>query len=213
MKIEFILASGSPRRKSLLNDAGLEFKVIVPEIIEKVLPNELPEAYVNRNSDEKAQAILTKYKSINKQPILILAADTIVVLAGEILEKPESENDAMGMLSKLSASTHQVLTGYSVVLSSGGQVVQRHFIERTNVTFKSLSDLEIKRYVETGEPMDKAGAYAAQGVGAYMIESIDGSYTNVIGLPISQVFSNIEVVLNQIDGVSYEQLPFLYSQK
>lgn len=182
MNAQFILASGSPRRKDLLASVGYSFQVIPADIDEASLADESPERYVLRLAEEKASVI--------KETLPIVAADTTVVLEKKIFGKPRDEKEAAEMLKALQGRTHEVFTG--VALSVEGKV--RTILERTAVTFRPLNESEINHYVSSGEPLDKAGAYAAQGYGASFITRIDGSYTNVVGLPLAQTV----VLLNEI---------------
>jgi septum formation protein len=181
-----ILASASPRRRELLTQAGLTFRVLPADIDETPLPNEPAAAYVERLAIEKAQAI-----AILHPEDTILAADTAVVLIGhaeadEILGKPTSPEDAIRMLTLLSGRTHAVMTG--VALAAPGQPL-RSTVEITHVTFNLIPPAEIAAYVATGEPLDKAGAYAIQGYAARWIPRIEGDYFNVVGLPIARVIT------------------------
>jgi len=178
VKKKLILASGSLGRKSLLEQLGISFKIALPSIDESVLPGEAPEIYVTRLAQQKAQSIVKG----NIRDKIILAADTIVVSQGKILGKPDSKEQSVSMLKELSGSKHEVLTGVSIL----GKNQINTFYVRTEVTFRSLSLKEIDWYWKTGEPLDKAGSYGLQGVGAAFVKTLAGSYTNVIGLPISE---------------------------
>lgn len=174
------LASSSPRRRMLLAQLGLPFSVVVPEVKEEI-KNSLPFArLVEELALKKALAVES---AISRG--LILAADTIVVWQGKVLGKPSSEAEAREMLRCLSGCVHEVYTGLAVLEKPTGRRVITH--ERTEVKFRTLSEEEIARYVATGEPMDKAGAYAAQGLGAIFIEGINGCYFNVVGLPVAKL--------------------------
>jgi septum formation protein len=178
-----VLASASPRRRELLTQAGFSFEVHPADISENLFPGEDPIAYVTRLAREKAQAV---YKEITKAPappLVVLGADTTVTLDDHILGKPEDAADAARMLRLLSGRTHRVITGVAVVTAASAQVAA----EVTEVTFLPLSDAEIAAYIATGEPMDKAGAYAIQGFAARWVPRIEGCYFNVVGLPISLV--------------------------
>ncbi len=175
-----LLASQSPRRKELLRNIGVKFESFTPDILENRRKAESPKDYVLRNSLEKAQAA---QKIDRYSQFIILAADTVVVLNKKILEKPKNTAHAIKMLKALSGKTHKVLTGVSFLKQKNNQ----NFVVETLVTFKKLSQSEIASYVATNEPMDKAGAYGAQGFGAFMVKSVKGSYTNVIGLPMAEV--------------------------
>ena len=187
--IDFILASGSPRRKELLELMGLEFKVIVSQADEDSVSKDLkPELYVQELALLKASA--TAKEVLRNKNAVIISADTIVTLDGQILGKPKDEDDAFNMLSKLSGREHEVYTGYCVMRISDGKAVCGKV--RTKVKFKDLSDDKIRGYINSGEPMDKAGAYGIQGLGSILIEKIDGDYFNVVGLPISALADTLE---------------------
>ncbi len=182
-----ILASKSPRRRYLLNQAGLSFSVIPSNIDEKSVPKSSPENYARLLAEAKASDISKKYPEK-----WVIGADTIVLINGSILGKPGSIAEARAMLKRLSGRTHKVLTGYCICCKNKKQ----HFSETktTKVVFKKLTDEEIKWYTHTKEPFDKAGAYAIQGLGTFLVKSINGSYTNVVGLPVCEV---IEFLLKQ----------------
>jgi len=176
-----ILASSSPRRKELLERLGIEFQVI-PSLVDEVHHDgESPEDFALRVSMEKALAVASGLNSDS----VVIGADTIVLVEGEILGKPRDAEDARSMLEKISGREHGVITGFSVVKPKD-QILHREYVE-SRVKIKTLAPWEIEGYIKTREPMDKAGAYGAQGVGAFMIEQIRGSYTNVVGLPLSQL--------------------------
>lgn len=177
---EIILASESPRRKRLLEQARIEFCVVPSGIDETAIKTREPVRYAKALAEEKARAVSEKYPGA-----WVIGADSIVVIENRILNKPESEQDAYKMLSRLSGRTHRVITGYSIVCASGTHSHTDACI--TRVTFKDLTDTEIKWYLQTPEPWDKAGAYAVQGTGAFMVKHIQGSYTNVVGLPVCEV--------------------------
>jgi septum formation protein len=179
-----ILASASPRRHELLTQAGLSFTVASADINEELLPSEVAAAYVQRLAEEKAQAIwnLRKANDSRDAPLIVLGADTCVVSEGNILGKPADTADARRMLELLSGRTHAVLTGIAAVT----RVKTVCALEITQVTFNVLKDAEIAKYIASGEPMDKAGAYAIQGYAARWIPRIEGCYFNVVGLPIAR---------------------------
>jgi septum formation protein len=185
-----ILASASPRRRELLTQAGFTFQVHPAHIPEDPHPNEDPIAYVVRLAREKAEAVfaeLTKASASDTRasapPQVVLGADTTVTLDNQILGKPENPTDAARMLRLLSGRTHRVITGVAVVTATHTEVAA----EVTGVQFLTLSDEEIAAYIATGEPMDKAGAYAIQGRAARWIPRITGDYFNVVGLPLALV--------------------------
>jgi septum formation protein len=180
-----VLASASPRRRELLTQAGYTFVVHPAHIPEDQLPNEDPVAYVTRLAREKAQAVSAEFSSKAPAPLQVLGADTTVTLDEHILGKPEDSADAARMLRLLSGRTHRVITGIAVVTATSTEAAA----ESTEVTFTTLSDEEIATYIATGEPIDKAGAYAIQGLAARWIPRIEGCYFNVVGLPIARVSS------------------------
>jgi len=178
---KLVLASASPRRSELLRAAGIEFTVRVADIDETILPDESPEEYVLRLAREKAQAVAQDGE-------WVLGADTTVVINGEIAAKPVDAEDARRMLRLLEGEWHEVLTG--VALVGGGQTLAE--VAVTRVKFAEMTEAEIDWYVATGEPMDKAGAYGIQGYAARFVESIEGSYSNVVGLPVQVVYRMLE---------------------
>lgn len=177
---EIILASSSPRRKSLLEQLGLEFKVIPSEICEPVLPGFTPAELVEVLAREKAHQVAGRLSSG-----VVIGADTVVVWRGQVMGKPASPREAAEMLRRLRADVHEVYTGLALIDAASGESVAGH--EVTRVYFKYISDAEIESYVATKEPMDKAGAYAVQGKAAIFIERIEGCYTNVVGLPLARL--------------------------
>ena len=175
--MDIILASQSPRRKELLSQMGLRgFKVTSPEVDETVEEHLPPAQVVEELSRRKALAVA----SHADQDDLIIAADTVVALEGAVLGKPADQREAFAMLTALSGNRHYVYTGLTVI--KGDQVMTQH--ECTTVTFRDLEPEEISHYIATGEPMDKAGAYGIQGLGAMLVSGIEGDYFNVVGLPI-----------------------------
>ncbi len=187
---QLILASSSPRRKELLEKIGLTFKVIPSKVDEKVIKGELPVEYVLRLAEEKVRDVVDRLSSA-----WVIGADTIVLLEKEILGKPFNSRQARQMLLKLSGKEHRVITGFSVFDTDSGKFT-KDYVE-TIVIFKHLTDNEIRGYVKSGEPLDKAGGYAIQGAGCFMVKEIKGSYTNVVGLPICELVE----VLSRLGGV------------
>ncbi len=185
MKNNLILASSSPRRKYLLENVGISFRVIDPAGEEEYNGHEKPEIFVKRNAKIKSDSVI-KHANENE---FILAADTIVVIDDNVLGKPVSPDDAKMMLSLLSGQIHRVITGYTI--SSRDNELFFQDAITTLVKIKKLSSNEIDGYINTGEPFDKAGSYGIQGIGSFMIHSISGSYTNVVGLPVARVVSNL----------------------
>ena len=173
-----ILASASPRRSALLKQVGLRFK-IDPTNYEERLDLQLAiDALARKISLEKATAAAARHKNA-----LVIAADTLGILDGKLLVKPRSEQDAKAMLASLSGRSHTVVTGFAIIDTATNKTVSRSV--ETRVTFKQLTSAEIDAYVKTGEPLDKAGSYAIQGIGSVIVEKIDGDFFNVVGLPLS----------------------------
>ena len=175
-----ILASKSPRRRYLLEQAGLSFSVIPSDIDETAIPLSPPEIYVKVLSEAKAESIAKKFPEK-----WVIGADTIVLKDGVVLGKPGSIDEARSMLKKLSGEVHQVFTGYSILCKSKNRIFSETV--QTEVFFKNLTDEEIEWYIHTKEPFDKAGGYAIQGLGTFLVKRINGSYTNVVGLPVCEV--------------------------
>jgi len=182
-----ILASKSPRRKHLLEQAGLKFSVIPSDFDETSVAMSEPASYVRALAEFKALDISKKHPDS-----WVIGADTIVLIDNQILGKPGSKDEAGEMLKRLSGKRHQVLTGYCICCREKKQLFSETV--NTEVHFKKLRREEIDWYIETGEPLDKAGAYAIQGVGSFLVRNIDGSYTNVVGLPVCEV---IDFLINQ----------------
>jgi septum formation protein len=186
-----VLASASPRRKELLTQAGFTFRVHPSSVPEEHRPEEDPIAFATRLAREKGQAVFQELRTLDtpNDPLLVLGADTVVVSPGkEILGKPKDANDAARMLRLLSGATHSVITGVALVARTGVEVAS----ELTYVTMTTISEIEIEVYINTGEPIDKAGAYAIQGYAASWIPRIHGCYFNVVGLPLGLVSSMLE---------------------
>jgi len=186
--VRLVLASASPRRSELLRSVGLGFEVVPAGVDESVLPDEAPAAYVARLSAEKARVVAGRLGS----PSIVVAADTTVDLDGRIFEKPVDEADARRMLDLLSGRVHLVHTGVTVVGSAGGAPgASESIVVETAVEFVALAPQVVDWYVGTGEPFDKAGAYAIQGAGGALVRRLDGSVTNVIGLPLAETLELI----------------------
>lgn len=204
--IPFFLASRSPRRKELLEQAGLRFRVYVPEEEELPAPKktrkETPRAIVKRISLAKAHAAHRELTAKGENEGLILSADTLVFLNGKVLGKPANKQDAKKMLRMLSGRWHQVCTAVTCVKFKGTQAKIKSVCITSRVKFFSLSKESIDWYAGTGEPLDKAGAYGAQAFGAFLIERFSGSYTNVVGLPVGESLS----LLEKVSGMSRNRL-------
>ena len=190
-----VLASASPRRRELLAQVGYTFEVRPAHVLEDPRPGEEPVAYVVRLAREKAEAVYRALAGqeggvefVDGRELTVLGADTTVVVDGEILGKPQDAVDAARMLRMLSGRTHRVITGVALATAEGTEVAA----EATAVRFVGMTDEEIATYVATGEPMDKAGAYAIQGQAARWIPRIEGCYFNVVGLPLALVTAMLE---------------------
>lgn len=187
--MNIILASGSPRRKEILENTNLQFSVITSDIDERIFENEEPIQLVLRLAFEKCMSVAQ-----NNPSDLVIGADTIVVLDNEILGKPKNEEEAFNTLSKLSNREHQVITGMSIVNLENEKKIVDYAI--SNVNFKKLTDQDIKDYISTKECLDKAGSYGIQGYGALLVEEIKGDYFNIVGLPISKLSDILKINFN-----------------
>jgi septum formation protein len=183
VSVRLLLASASPRRAELLSAAGFEFDIQPAHADESLHAGEAPDDYVRRVAEAKALAVLP-----SAGDRVVVAADTTVVIGGEILAKPENAADAARMLRLLANRRHEVMTG--VAIARGTRVLTR--VVTTSVEFGPMTDQEIAWYVASGEPADKAGAYAVQGLASRFVTRIDGSYSNVVGLPIALVYSMLK---------------------
>ena len=189
--IKYILASGSPRRRELLEQAGISFEISQAqgeEISMKETPADIVEELSCKKAEEVAERYLEKYKN---DTVVIIGADTIVVFGSEIMGKPKNATDAEAMLAKLQGDTHQVYTGVTLIVLEKGQEKRKKevitFHEKTDVHMYPMTPEQIAAYVATKEPMDKAGAYAIQGKCAVYIKGINGDYNNVVGLPVARL--------------------------
>ena len=185
-----VLGSASPRRQELLRLLGITFTVCRPMVEERRTEGESALAYVQRNSQLKADWVSQNYsvpQSQSDRDAIIISADTVVVIGSSVLEKPADTAEAEVMLARLSGMTHQVITGVTLAAVNSSQSKRRTFAVETSVTLKETTRPERQTYIASGEPFDKAGAYGAQGIGAYMVKAINGSYTNVVGLPLAEV--------------------------
>lgn len=184
---QIVLASASPRRRELLASVGIQFQIIPSHIDETQQPNEEPEAFVLRLSQEKATEVAQRSTVSGRW---FIGSDTIVLCDGVILGKPESQQDSVNMLRMLSGRSHQVISGYAILDRHNNQWRSRSIT--TDVTFRSLTEREIEGYIASGEPADKAGSYAIQGLGAFMVTAISGSYSSVVGLPLAQIVTDLQ---------------------
>lgn len=197
---QIILASASPRRKELLEQVGLSFEVWPAKGEEKITRTS-PEDVVKELAGQKAEevaAMISLYgkkheELVTPQDLMVIGADTVVAVNGQILGKPKDEKDAFRMLSMLSGRSHSVCTGVAIVLIDKSKKAGKHvFCEKTDVVMKEMSEQEIKRYIATGEPVDKAGAYGIQGKCAIYIDKINGDYNNVVGLPVAAIYKELK---------------------
>ncbi len=187
LKYPVILASSSPRRQDMLRHLGVGFKVVAPDIAEHSEPGEAPAAHAGRLALAKGRRTAALLGPAPR-PRIIIAGDTVVALGDTILGKPRDDRDARRMLRLLSGHTHEVISGLAVLLKQGDRLVREAcVVETTRVGFRALTAREIHAYVATGECADKAGAYAIQGGASYFVDCVDGSYTNVIGLPLPRL--------------------------
>jgi len=208
--MKIVLASGSPRRRELLTGLGLDYTVLVSGVEEHVTEKE-PARVVEELSAQKAQDVLQKVLSaVNRQngdergpkeaasqqneELLVIGADTIVAMNGQILGKPTSMKDAAEMLGWLSGRRHQVYTGVTLYHRSQGATHRHTFHECTQVQFYPMTEKEIRWYISTGEPMDKAGAYGIQGLGSRFVKAIEGDYSNVVGLPVARLYQELKAM-------------------
>lgn len=197
---QIILASASPRRKELLEQIGLQFDICPAkgeEVITKTIPYEVVQELASQKAKEVAGMVKAYEASheelVTPQDIMVIGADTIVAYENQILGKPKDEEDAFRVLSMLSGNKHAVYTGVSIVLlGASGKAGELTFYEKTDVVMRGMSEEEIRRYIATGEPMDKAGAYGIQGKCAIYIDKIVGDYNNVVGLPIAAIYRELK---------------------
>lgn len=208
--MKIVLASGSPRRRELLTGLGLDYTVLVSGVEEHVTEKE-PDRVVEQLSAQKAQDVLQKLLSVvsrqevqiwdGREDLLVIGADTIVALDGQILGKPTSMKDAAEMLGWLSGRKHQVYTGVTLYHHSRGETHRHTFHECTQVRFYPMTEEEISWYISTGEPMDKAGAYGIQGLGSRFVKAIEGDYSNVVGLPVARLYQELKTMQILEDGI------------
>ena len=184
-KKNLILASASPRRQEFLKTLGIKFQAIGADVDETVHAGESPNDFLKRIAFEKAEVVAQ-----NHHDSWILAADTIIVFKNNILGKPTNDHNALMVLKNLAGNTHEVWTGFCICQKKTATCISR--LVRTEVTFTSLTDETCRAYVASGEPLDKAGSYAIQGIGGFMVEKIKGSYSNVVGLPLAEVTQELQ---------------------
>ncbi len=184
---KIILASASPRRRELLEQAGMSFEVEISDV-EEVVRQKEPDKIVEELAEQKASAVAEQARVGS----LVIGADTIVAIDGKILGKPSDEKEAFQMLSMLQGRTHQVYTGVALIEKEEQGEICKIFSERTDVTMYPMTEEEIWSYIDTKEPMDKAGSYGIQGRAAVYIKKIEGDYNNVVGLPIARLYHEMK---------------------
>lgn len=209
--MRYILASASPRRKELLKKTGISFEII-PSSIEERITKTIPSEIVMELAEQKARAVYESLLSSGSASLIadvpesrlcgaedgdltVIGADTIVVYCGEILGKPADKSEAYDMLSLLSDRTHQVYTGLSLIIRKHGKISVRTFYEKTDVTFYPIHKDDLHIYIESGDPLDKAGAYGIQGDFAIHVKEIKGDYNNVVGLPIGRLYQELQQII------------------
>jgi septum formation protein len=199
--MKLILASGSPRRAEIMRGAGFVFEACATKVDEARHPGEAPADYVRRLAQEKARAAAAKFPEAGSQETtVIIGADTVVVLEGEILGKPAGAAEARAMLNRLSGRSHEVHTGMALLRLPDGAM--RILEEVTLVEFAPMTAREIEDYVASGEPCDKAGAYAVQGLGGRFVRRLGGSYFNVMGLPVARLYEELKAMGIEADALS-----------
>lgn len=189
--MKVVLASNSPRRKELLHQIFDSFDVIKSDFNEELVDEKNPEELVKVLSLKKAEAVFDKIES-NESEMLIIGGDTIVYFDGQVLGKPKDKKDAYNTLKKLQGNKNEVYSAFAVVLKKGKRVIKETVLSKSIVTMKSMTDEEIEEYIKTGEPMDKAGSYAVQGIGRKFINNIEGSYNSVVGLDVGKLKEILE---------------------
>jgi septum formation protein len=195
--MKLILASSSPRRAEVLRDAGFVFQVRPADVNETRLPREAAEDFVRRVAQAKAHAVAEQARAVGERAIVI-AADTIVLAEAQILGKPKDADDARRMLRLFSGRTHEVLTALCVInIATGKEALH---VEKTRVEFLKMSEEEIESYIQSGEPFDKAGAYGIQGIAGRFATRIEGCYFNVLGLPLSRLWTTLQAFGWKGDG-------------
>ena len=201
MNKEIILASASPRRKELLTQIGIDFHVC-PCMKEEICREQEPEQMVKELSRGKAFPVFQEFLGDKQKKILVIGADTLVAFKGRVLGKPSDEKEADRMLTLLQGNTHQVYTGVTLVWQENDEdgkwiTKSKSFVEKSSVTMYPMSKEEIRTYIATGEPMDKAGAYGIQGRCAAWIQGISGDYNNVVGLPVGRLYQELKKIENR----------------
>ena len=190
-KLTVVLASASPRRTELLEQGNIKH-VVMPSHCEEVITSQVPSQVVEELSVQKAEDVYQQYETKNTGDFLVIGSDTVVAADGKILGKPKDKEQAYQMISMLQGKAHQVYTGVTLLIKKDGKKIRKTFHECSDVDVYPMSDAEIEAYVDCGESMDKAGAYGIQGSFAAHIRGIDGSYTNVMGLPVGKLYQELK---------------------
>lgn len=184
--MRIVLASNSPRRKELLNQIFDKFEVIKSDFNEDDIKEKNPEELVKVLSLKKAEEVFYRIES-NETELLVIGGDTLVYFDGQILGKPKDEKDAYRTLKRLQGNKNEVYSAFTIILKKNNEIIKETSLSKSIVTMKSMSDEQIKQYIKTREPMDKAGSYAVQGIGSKFIENIEGSYISVVGLDVEKL--------------------------
>ena len=190
-KLTVVLASASPRRTELLEQGNIKH-IVMPSHCEEVITSEVPGQVVEELSVQKAEDVYRQYEKESQEDFLVIGSDTVVAAEGKILGKPKDEADAFRMISMLQGKTHQVYTGVTLLIKKDGKKIQKTFNECSNVHVYPMSEEEIREYIATGEPMDKAGAYGIQGAFGVYIRGIEGDYNTIVGLPLARVYQEMK---------------------
>lgn len=203
--MKIILASNSPRRKELLNQIFDKFEVIKSDFNEDDIKEKNPEKLVKLLSLKKAEEVFHKVKD-NQLELLVIGGDTLVYFEGQVLGKPKNEEDAYNTLKKLQGNKNEVYSAFTIILKKNNEIIKETELSKSIVTMKSMSEEQIKQYIKTGEPMDKAGSYAVQGIGSKFIENIEGSYNSVVGLDVEKlektILGTVPLLLQDKRGLS-----------
>ena len=190
-KLTVVLASASPRRTELLEQGKIKH-IVMPSHCEEVITSEVPGQVVEELSAQKAEDVYQQYEKVNQEDFLVIGSDTVVAAEGKILGKPKDEEDAFRMISMLQGKAHQVYTGVTLLIKKDGKKIQKTFNECSDVHVYPMSEEEIREYIATGEPMDKAGAYGIQGAFGVYIRGIEGDYNTIVGLPLARVYQEMK---------------------
>ena len=190
-KLTVVLASASPRRTELLEQGNIKH-VVMPSHSEEVITSQVPSQVVEELSAQKAEDVYQQYEKKNAGDFLVIGSDTVVAADGKILGKPKDKEEAYQMISMLQGKAHQVYTGVTLLIKKDGKKIRKTFYECSDVHVYPMCKEEIREYIATGEPMDKAGAYGIQGRAAIFVKGIQGDYNNVVGLPVGRLYQELK---------------------